>query len=391
MTMSTPTLRYATPQAATLVNTSDANDYIGRSIGSYRIIGALGAGGCGSVWLAEHDVIASRVAIKILRPEVVALPGIQERFITEARAATAIPSPHVARYVDLGVLPTGEPYAIMEYLEGTTLHDKIEREGTLTIDESIALARQAAETLALAHERSIIHRDIKPENIFISSSGMKLLDFGIAKLVGDAMRSRHQTEVGQFIGTPAYCAPEQITGTAATASMDIYALGATLYEMLTGEPPHDPDAPDFLLRKVTAAPARVSATREDVPEELDMLVASMVHPHPANRPASMTAVAATLAAIAELEQPASEAPRAKRGVWSVIVALGAVNIALVIALLARPSPRTDHAVRFVERPVAMPVRVEVPVEVRAACAPPPPPPRPVVKKKSDVIIADPFR
>ncbi|MBA3452099.1 MAG: hypothetical protein H0T42_03260 [Deltaproteobacteria bacterium] len=131
------------PQQPELALSQPARDPIGELIGSYRIVRALGTGGCGSVWLAEHEVIGSKVAIKILRPEVVNIPGVQERFITEARAASTIPSSHVARYTDLGQLPTGEPYAIMEYLEGETVAARISRERQLAIGRPLFLFNMA--------------------------------------------------------------------------------------------------------------------------------------------------------------------------------------------------------------------------------------------------------
>jgi serine/threonine protein kinase len=158
-------------------------------VGSYRIVGALGEGGCGAVWLAEHQVIGTKVAIKILRPEISALPGINERFITEARSAAAIASPHVARYLDIGRLPSGQPYAVMEYLEGETVHERLKRAGVLTIADSIAVARQAADALALAHEAGIVHRDVHGASYRVGRDCAKRVD-GNGDPIGRAVETQ---------------------------------------------------------------------------------------------------------------------------------------------------------------------------------------------------------
>jgi serine/threonine-protein kinase len=266
---------------------------VGRLVDSYRIVAPLGEGGCGSVWLAEHEVIGMKVAIKILRPEVCALPGIHGRFITEARATSAIASPYVSRYLDIGQLPSGESYAIMEYLDGETVGERLSRAGAFAIDDALTIARQAADALACAHDANIVHRDIKPDNIFLAAT-VKLLDFGIAKLIGDVGGSVHRTETGLFLGTLAYCAPEQMLGSSVGPAADIYALGATLFEMLTGTLPIDGEAHDLAVAKLSGRAPRLCAVRPDLPAALDELVASMLAADPKARPLSMRMVLAEL-------------------------------------------------------------------------------------------------
>ncbi len=423
----------STPASAqpTLVPTAPAPDASGVRIGSYRLVRELGAGGCGSVWLAEHEVIGSKVAIKILRPEVVNVPGVQERFITEARASSTIPSPHVARYVDLGQLPSGEPYAIMEYLEGETLHGRIERERQLSVADALEVTRQAAETLALAHDASIIHRDIKPENIFLTGGDarihIKLLDFGIAKLIGDAMQSAHQTAAGLFVGTPAYCAPEQICASSTTTAVDMYALGTTLYEMLTGRLPFDTSAADFLAKKMGDVAPRVSARRPDVPPRLDALVAAMLARNPADRPASMRVLLdelahvyeplpVTVATTQELVAVVSHAPRGRK--IAIVVTLAVATLAAIVIAFAasanrKHAPLPPSAVVAPPPSARAPAMTATPIETPAPAAEPaiaPPAPKtiapPSVTRKpararkraatthdtatTDVITADPF-
>jgi serine/threonine-protein kinase len=358
-------------QETLVASSAPASDPIGQRVGSYRIVRALGKGGCGSVWLAEHEVIKSKVAIKILRADVARLPGVQERFVTEARAASTIPSPHVARYTDLGQMPTGEPYAIMEYLEGETVHGRIQHVGQLPLADALAITRQAAETLALAHDASIIHRDIKPENIFLvtTSSGgpnIKVLDFGIAKLVGDAMQSSAvQTASGAFVGTPAYCAPEQLLGVTTTAAVDMYALGTTLYEMLAGKLPYDISSPEFLVTKVSDPPLRVRDARPEIPERLDALVAAMLDANPRARPASMRVL---LDALANLDAPAPTPVRsASARRWPLAVGAAVLVAATSVAAVLVSRGGSDEPTRpAIPTPTALPVRSQ-------PTAPPPPP------------------
>src|SRR6185503_2671396 len=245
-------------------------------IGSYDVIGSLGTGGTGRVYLGQHPLIGSRVAIKVLLPEIARSPETVDRFIQEARASSQIASPHIPRYFDFGTTADGLPYAIMEYFDGETLGVRLGRVGTMSIADTAQVVEQIASALLMAHEAGLIHRDLKPDNILLvhpdskisksqplraAGSGVdlgrttldvKVLDFGIAKVVGN--RSPNRTLTGSFLGTPYYCAPEQVFGHDVDARTDVYSLGATAFEMLTGAPPFVGAVPVILSSKATEEP-----------------------------------------------------------------------------------------------------------------------------------------
>src|SRR5436190_16324521 len=171
----------------------------------------------GSVYLAEHPVIDRKVAIKILNRDLAKDPTVVQRFFNEARAANAIRHPNIVDVIDVGSMPDGVPYLIMELLEGETLSRRLQRLGRLPLAEALGIAMQAASALMAAHAKGIVHRDLKPDNLFLTPAPadpagvgqVKLLDFGIAKLRGELARGNFQTSSGSVMGTPAYMSPEQ--------------------------------------------------------------------------------------------------------------------------------------------------------------------------------------
>jgi serine/threonine protein kinase len=269
-------------------------DLVGATLGSYRITTWLGAGAAGAVYRGEHVVIGTRVAIKVLLPEVAVLPNMVERFVSEARASSQIGSPYIPTHFDFGYLPDGRPYAVMEYLEGETLAERLERDGCLPLAETVRIARQVASALAQAHAAGIVHRDIKPENLFLTadeegSTVVKVLDFGIAKLLaptGDGSR----TGAGLILGTPLYCAPEQALGEGVGPAADIYALGATIFQMLVGRPPFDGEAAQVIGQKLSSDAPSLRAFQPTLPDEVEATVAGMLQREPARRPPTMTEV-----------------------------------------------------------------------------------------------------
>ncbi|HEU4733089.1 MAG TPA: protein kinase [Kofleriaceae bacterium] len=297
-------------------------------IGSYRVIAALGAGGTGKVYLGQHPVIGSEVAIKVLLPEIARTPETVERFIQEARASSQIGSPHIPRYFDFGTTPAGLPYAIMEYLDGETLGARLLREGTLSIAETAAVLEQVASALLMAHDAGLVHRDLKPDNLMLvrpeskanrtmtrrgiaaldataSTIDVRVLDFGIAKMVGN--RSATQTLTGSFLGTPSYCAPEQVFGHAVDARTDVYSLGATAFHMLTGAPPFVGEVPHILSSKATEdAPDLRDA---GVPEAVASTIGQMLARERDRRAPSMAWVLEQVAAWPRLEARGAGEPR----------------------------------------------------------------------------------
>jgi len=253
--------------------------------GTYRLVEPLGHGGMGTVFLAEHMRVGREVAVKLLRPEHAADPDVIERFCREARAAGSIAHDSVVEIIDVNNEPDGTWFIVMERLIGSDLAGVIRRDGPLPIEKSMEIAKQAANALSLAHARGIVHRDIKPANIFVldgPSTRIKLLDFGISKLVDGAASI---TGTGLIIGTPLYMAPEQACGDPSLDHRsDIYSLGAVLYEMLAGRPPFDAAAPMVLIARImTEDPPPVSRWREDLPAWLDTLVARCLSRSPEGR------------------------------------------------------------------------------------------------------------
>ncbi|HEX2690019.1 MAG TPA: serine/threonine-protein kinase [Kofleriaceae bacterium] len=280
-------------------------------IGSYRVVAPLGAGGTGRVYLGQHPVIGSKVAIKVLLPEIASRSETVERFLQEARASSQIGSPHIPRYFDFGTTPAGLPYAMMEYFEGETLGDRLERSGTMSVAETAQILEQIASALLMAHEAGLIHRDLKPDNIFLvrpegkagrltgkraaslgtSGAGanvappiqVKVLDFGIAKMVGRP--SATQTQNGYFLGTPSYCAPEQVFGGGVDVRTDVYSLGATAFEMLTGSPPFVGEVPEVMAAKATRDPPDLLDF--GIPAAVAHTIGKMLARDPDERAASM--------------------------------------------------------------------------------------------------------
>jgi HD-like signal output (HDOD) protein/tRNA A-37 threonylcarbamoyl transferase component Bud32 len=275
-----------------------------QTYGPYRVLGVLGEGGMGRVYLAEHTVIGRRVAVKVLAREVATEPEIISRFFVEARAVNAIRHPNIVEVTDFGT-SEGQPYIVMEYLEGETLADRLRWQGPLLPEALIRIGRQIASALGAVHERGIVHRDLKPANIFLREHPdypdfVKILDFGIAKLMErEGADTAPRTRVGMAMGTPTYMSPEQCLGDLALdVRSDIYSFGVVLFEMATGAPPFTYDAPGRLfLAHIQEPPADPRAVRADVSPGLAALVLRALAKDPADRFASMREVRDALEAL----------------------------------------------------------------------------------------------
>jgi hypothetical protein len=276
-----------------------STNYVGYIIdGRYRIEGVLGRGGMGVVYRARHEVIDKLAAIKILLPTEDV--DVVDRFVNEAKAATAIGNAHIVDTVDFGVLPDASTYFVMEYLDGQTLARRIKKDKFVEIPRAIAIARQIIEGIEAAHLAGIVHRDLKPENIFLTTRDeeedfVKLLDFGIAKVQNAQNRI---TRAGTIFGTPHYMSPEQAAGTEVDPRTDIYSLGVILYEMLAGRVPFDAENPMGLLTQhMYTEPTplgRVQDPPQHVPETLDAIVLKCLAKKPEDRYATMADVEADL-------------------------------------------------------------------------------------------------
>ena len=235
----------------------------GTRIGPYEIVGWLGAGGMGEVYRARDPRLGRDVAIKLIHEAVHANPGRVRRFEQEARAAGQLNHPSITAIYDVGT-HDGVPYIVSELLEGESLRWRLQK-GALPVRKAIAYAHQAADALAVAHDRGIVHRDVKPDNLFITNDGrLKILDFGVAKLAGDPHEDIGHTAglltdtvAGTVVGTAAYMSPEQIRGERVDGRSDIFSLGIVIHEMLWGRP---------AFARETAAETMAAILNEELPE-----------------------------------------------------------------------------------------------------------------------------
>jgi serine/threonine protein kinase/tetratricopeptide (TPR) repeat protein len=240
----------------------------GRMISHYKILHKLGEGGMGVVYKAEDTRLNRIVALKLLPLELTDDAEVRNRFIQEARAASALNHPNISIIYDIGESKEGT-FIAMEWIEGGSLAEKI-HEGSLGVEEATKIAIQVGEALREAHQKGIVHRDIKSENIIISTSGkIKIIDFGVAKLQG----STEQPEENLRIGTMAYMSPEQIWGKEVDHRTDIWSLGIVWYEMLAGERPFKGEYEESLVYSIlNADPMSISALHPDVPEMASRIV-----------------------------------------------------------------------------------------------------------------------
>jgi len=227
--------------------------------GKYQIEAELGEGGMGRVLAASHLALGSAVAIKVLKSDALRLPDVPRRFMREARAAGRLRNEHVVRVTDVGALATGEPYMVMELLHGIDLATMLEQSGRPPPEAAAEYIAQACEGLAEAHAMGMVHRDIKPANLFVTQRPngaplVKLLDFGIATAaIGDV--DHKLTTTATVIGSPSYMSPEQLRAARdVDARSDIWSLGVTLYELLSGEPPFTAPTVTALTLKIVSEP-----------------------------------------------------------------------------------------------------------------------------------------
>jgi serine/threonine-protein kinase len=257
---------------------------VGADVCGYVIDGELGRGGMGIVYSAQHPVIGKRVAIKVLKPALSERPASVERFVHEAKAVNAIGHPNIVDIFAFGALPDGRRYLVMDLLQGESLRVRLAR-GTLDVREAAHVLDEIASALVATHDKGFIHRDLKPDNVFlvehVGRVDIKLLDFGLAKLLPSAGQRAYRTLTGAQIGTPDYMSPEQLRGSAEVdARSDIYALGVVAIETLSGRRPRRRADGTF-----DEGPAEdLLAAVEGLPSELVRLIAAMVAIGPADRP-----------------------------------------------------------------------------------------------------------
>jgi serine/threonine-protein kinase len=268
----------------------------------YRIDGVIGAGGMGVVVAAHHLVLDAPVALKLLRPEAVASEERRKRFEREAKAALAIHSEHVARVLDMGNLTTGEPFIVLEHLEGETLAALVARRGALPIAEAADYALEACEALAEAHRSGVVHRDVKPSNLFLARREgarptIKVLDFGIAKTFDDELGERSLTGSTAVLGSHKYMSPEQLRGSRdVSARADLWSLGVTIFELVSGRLPFESDSAAELSAQILRETApRLTEIVPAAPAELADVLARCLEREPSKRFAGIAELARALA------------------------------------------------------------------------------------------------
>jgi serine/threonine protein kinase len=268
----------------------------------YAIIREIGRGGMGVVYEAEHTELAKRVAVKVLQDKYADDDEAVIRFKREALAASRIGSPHIIDVSHIGTAPDGRPFVVMELLAGESLASLLRRTGPMDAARAVHIMRQVLRAVGAAHAKAIVHRDLKPDNIFIvnredQEDFVKLLDFGISKFLetGEFSIKTQLTTTGAVMGTPLYMAPEQAMGAPIAPSVDIYACGVILYEMLAGRPPFaDGNYNMIIAQLLTARPPRLDDLRKKLPKPLVAAVHRALEKEPAARFANAEAFVAAL-------------------------------------------------------------------------------------------------
>jgi Protein kinase domain len=316
----------------------------GFEIAGYRIQEALGRGGMGVVYRAEHPRLQSVVALKLLSPELAEDQLFRERFVLESQLASSLNDPHIIPVYDAGEAD-GQCYLAMRLVEGPSLRSVIRDDGPLDPGRAIALLAQVASALDAAHARGLVHRDVKPENVLIASGGATeygehayLTDFGVSKQLAS---NAGLTRTGQLVGTLRYVAPEQIEGRQVDGACDQYALGCVVYETLTSAAPfvRESDA-TMLWAHMHDAPPKVTAVRHDLPAAVDAVVARMLAKAPQDRyPTCGAALAACRVALGG----GGTAPRLRHRKPARRMALAAASVGVVAGVAAGALFLTDSS------------------------------------------------
>jgi eukaryotic-like serine/threonine-protein kinase len=308
---------------------------IGTTVSHYRILSHIGAGGMGTVYLAEDTNLHRRVALKFLSPETASHPDAAARLLREARAASALDHPHIATVYEIGDL-AGQPFIAMAHYEGETLAARLAR-GPLPMAEVARLVAQVADALAAAHAAGIVHRDLKPSNLMLTTTGqLKVLDFGLAKIeMGET--ATQLTRAGSTVGTAGYMSPEQAAGGAVDARSDLWSLGVVAYEMLAGRVPFQGTNTLAIIQAVlTASIVPIKTLRPDVAPELEEIISrTLVRDHDRRTITAVNVRDLALACHARLassgQQPVIVRPRMspRMRVAAAVVVLALIGLATV--------------------------------------------------------------
>ena len=303
----------------------------GRTVSHYRVLEKLGGGGMGVVYKARDTRLDRFVALKFLPPELTRDDDAKQRFMHEAKVASALDHPNICTIHDVDETPDGQMFLAMAYYAGETLKQRIAR-GPLPVAEAIDIASQVAQGLVQAHDAGIVHRDIKPANLIVSKDGVvKILAFGIAKLTGETALTR----TGITLGTMAYMSPEQLAGADIDHRVDFWALGAVLYQMLIGQLPFRGEPEAAVLSAILNDPPKpVREIRPDVSDELEQVVSRALKKNRDDRYGSASELRSDLAdRLTTLRAPAAASPLAavSRALWTPkVTALAAMAVVLLV-------------------------------------------------------------
>jgi len=286
---------------------------VGTTLGSYRLVQQIGAGGMGRVFIAEHALLGRQVALKVLRSELSGNIEAVKRFFAEARAVNRIKHENIIEISDFVANARGPSFYIMELLQGTTLRVLQSQEGLLSVPRALRIVVQVCRGVGAAHAASVIHRDLKPDNVFLierdgQADFVKLLDFGVAKLTSATLEdaSTYKTSAGMVVGTPDYMAPEQALGQPVDHRADIYSIGVILFELLVGRRPFVARTAREVMVQHMVTPAPGFATINpalELPLELEDLVLHCLKKDPHERPDSIQDVANRLSDILQRCRP----------------------------------------------------------------------------------------
>jgi len=366
----------------------------GTMVGEYEVTGRIGAGGMGAVFAAIHPRIHKRVAIKVLRRDLARHASVLARFENEARAVNAIGHPNLVDIFAFGELPGGNPYFVMEHVEGESLNHWLKLRGAVPLNVALPIIRQIFEALAAAHACGIIHRDLKPDNIMIAEwpagPRIKVLDFGLAKVSGQF--DMELTTPGAMIGTPFYMSPEQYMGGAVDQRTDIYALGVLLYQMLCGQCPISSRPPT----EIGIHCAERSEIMARLPPSVDALISKALAKDPADRFATVLefrdALEQCVSALAPVAAPVVHPPRSRwRRVMIAAAVTAVTSVGISLWLGTRPVVRSPERLTLpMVAPAAAVLEPETAVvQESAPTARAPTPSRPKARKRSAELLRKP--
>jgi serine/threonine protein kinase len=254
----------------------------------FKIENVIGKGGMATVYKAIQLGLQRPVAIKVIKPEHAFNSDMTERFMREARMMARLRHHGAAMIFDAGNLPDGRHFIVMEYVKGITLAQALRQEKFFNPERAVKIACEICDVLAAAHRLGIVHRDLKPSNIMLTSEGVRVLDFGVAKVIADVTditTTYVPTSPGIIIGTPRYMSPEQCMDQKVGPQSDLYSLGVLLYEMLAGQPPFtDKVQPILLMKQASIQPTSLAKMREDLPSRLVKIVHTLLAKRPNDRP-----------------------------------------------------------------------------------------------------------